>query len=738
MGSTKVFLRQSAFDALEKLRTNQLSSAATRIQCIVRMFLSKKIYSYLRSSIIIIQKTYRMIMGKRIVMLLRRERACVKIQSVWRCYLRFSDFSTILYAVLWVQRTFRGRRIRQLYRVIRQESKAIKIQSWWRLSFSRKNFVLKRRVAFNIQQLFRCKKSKRILKELRIESRSLSKIAKERDEFKKELLSMRQELEAAKAIAMEATISNATCNLNKAEGRPALGPLQKVFLSETASVVSSVCNDSLVNEMVRKDKEIEFLRREIEFLKQSTRFRDRVLLMNASTTEISTTELSLLDSENPDQQRINFRPRELPHSLHELERPDEYAMSDISVSFENHIHLAVHASDEDALSVAVSCADDLICEINQGGLGGRTPLHIAVLNSKLSIVELLLEKECITNAQDDFGNTPLHYAKSELFVRVLLEKGQGNPNIPNNDGWCPLHSAVQRLDAESCRTLLSHGSKVNAADHDRWLTPLHVLIQSLADTVSPDYDCSSKVVEIAKLLCKQESVAVDEQDKDGNTALHYASTLNHNGLGDIITLFLQCGANPNIVNSRGQTPLHLLLHNRHASSFPFYRDLVLLLLRHEADVNIQTNSGCTPLHLAVYHGDMQIAALLLSEANGQLHIPWRKPESWKSHWDSSGSSETYCLDMTREVELLIHAVRCKQIFAPLRSCCMHCKTEFHGLLRRQVNCENCGSAVCSSCLYGKIDSSQFPRYCECDSTSKHFVCKICKDLFMTANVESNL
>jgi ankyrin repeat protein len=49
------------------------------------------------------------------------------------------------------------------------------------------------------------------------------------------------------------------------------------------------------------------------------------------------------------------------------------------------------------LSEAVSCAVDVTCDVNQGGLFGRTPLHIAVMKSNLAIVGLLLDNECITD-----------------------------------------------------------------------------------------------------------------------------------------------------------------------------------------------------------------------------------------------------------------------------------------------------------------------------------------------------
>ena len=465
------------------------------------------------------------------------------------------------------------------------------IQTWYRMAFGRKLFLRKRFAAFNLQQLFRCMRSKLILKALKIEARSLFNVAKERDEFKKELVRLRQELEVVKAAATGFAESSSNY------GQITVKKQNRVYKdnesgNETASVISSVYNESLVEEVIRKDQEIKRLRREIEYLKQFSPIKDHTQLSTISV--LTSTEFSLLDNEDICSREIELSPRE-----HTYQSSERELLTRLSVSFDNHIHLAVHALDEDALSVAISCSDDLMSDVNQGNATGKTPLHLAVMSSNRSIVEFLLEKECIINVQDDFGNTPLHYAQSSGMIKLLMEKGS-NPNIPNHEGSCALHYASQRLDVESCRILLSHGADLNTADHDQWLTPFHVLMLASVDS----NDGCSRALEITGLFCGDQSLALDEQDKDGNTVLHYACIGSNNCIDEIITLLLQCGANPNILNRRGQTALQLLLRNRFISSFESYHDLVWLMLKHGADVNTPTQSGSTPLTQAVYQEDM--------------------------------------------------------------------------------------------------------------------------------------
>ncbi|OMJ82749.1 hypothetical protein SteCoe_16453 [Stentor coeruleus] len=68
---------------------------------------------------------------------------------------------------------------------------------------------------------------------------------------------------------------------------------------------------------------------------------------------------------------------------------------------------------------------------------------------------------------------------------------------------------------------------------------------------------------------------------------------------------LQEGADPNIKNKLGETPLHQAAENSQEK-------LVKLLLEHKADPNSQQNDGNTPLHQSVFKGNEKIVAILLS------------------------------------------------------------------------------------------------------------------------------
>jgi hypothetical protein len=67
---------------------------------------------------------------------------------------------------------------------------------------------------------------------------------------------------------------------------------------------------------------------------------------------------------------------------------------------------------------------------------------------------------------------------------------------------------------------------------------------------------------------------------------------------------LKQGADPNLKNNLGETPLHQATENSQAK-------LVKLLLKYKADPNSQQNDGNTPLHQSSYKGDESIVAMLL-------------------------------------------------------------------------------------------------------------------------------
>jgi hypothetical protein len=78
---------------------------------------------------------------------------------------------------------------------------------------------------------------------------------------------------------------------------------------------------------------------------------------------------------------------------------------------------------------------------------------------------------------------------------------------------------------------------------------------------------------------------------------------------EAVSVLLNYGANPNIADNRGQTPLHVAASRG-------YKDIVQMLLDHKASMNVCDQRGMTALDLALQFGQSGIVSLLRSNAVG--------------------------------------------------------------------------------------------------------------------------
>jgi ankyrin repeat protein len=118
-------------------------------------------------------------------------------------------------------------------------------------------------------------------------------------------------------------------------------------------------------------------------------------------------------------------------------------------------------------------------------------------------------------------------------------------------------------------------------------------------------------------------MGADPNVKQGSlSALHMVAMADESICAGILELLLEYGADPNVRDSVGATPLHDAVLSGKINA-------VKKLLEHGADVNVRTTgaivvmedyagiftestySGVTPLHLAAYKGYAEIAKILL-------------------------------------------------------------------------------------------------------------------------------
>ena len=169
----------------------------------------------------------------------------------------------------------------------------------------------------------------------------------------------------------------------------------------------------------------------------------------------------------------------------------------------------------------------------------RTPLIVALTNGHNDAFTFLIDKGADVNLQDHVGYTALHHAvESRNFdaVSCLVHNGAGVNLFTSINKHTPLMLTCQSYNMDAVNFLLNKGADVNLQDRDG-NSALHFacsdicywLIQNLADVnMCDNHNCTplmqasskSDVKKVAMLI--ENGAKVDLQDLNGNTALHHA------------------------------------------------------------------------------------------------------------------------------------------------------------------------------------------------------------------------
>ncbi len=163
----------------------------------------------------------------------------------------------------------------------------------------------------------------------------------------------------------------------------------------------------------------------------------------------------------------------------------------------------------------------------------------AAESANFAQVKKLLATDINVNARSVTDDTVLAAAVRGgdiEIVRMLLRRG-ARPDVSGRDGYTPLGLAALRGYLESARALLAAGADVNLRSaHGN--TPLH-------DAVATNR------LELVNLLLAHRADLTRRNDA-GLPALAMAAMGGHT---DVIAALLYRGANPNITDRQGQTPL---------------------------------------------------------------------------------------------------------------------------------------------------------------------------------------
>ncbi len=303
------------------------------------------------------------------------------------------------------------------------------------------------------------------------------------------------------------------------------------------------------------------------------------------------------------------------------------------------------------------------------GTWGRSPLAEAAHGGHAAALAALFAGGADPNARadDEEGRTPLAEATlarsntSGEIVRLLLAAG-ARPDEKSGDGSTPLLLALQDRRGEAADALLAAGADVNVGDDAGW-TPLveaarsgmtaHVarLLERGADTRARDpwgwgalrWAAEVGHDEAIPLLLARETdfpalhravllggdanapvrnlvaqgAGLDARDGDGLTALAWATLA---GRGGVAQALLAAGADPNVSDTGGYTPL---MHAAKRADENAGENVVRALIAGGADVRARRRDGWTALLVAASHGGSLPVVLALLDAGADIEARGR-------------------------------------------------------------------------------------------------------------------
>jgi ankyrin repeat protein len=294
---------------------------------------------------------------------------------------------------------------------------------------------------------------------------------------------------------------------------------------------------------------------------------------------------------------------------------------------------------------------------------GNSALHAAAFLGRSEVVELLLEKGADANAKNNRGQSPMDSVAADWqttqFIANLLqievdqqkvEAGRAkslalltNSGGKSSSGGGGLLAAVRKQDVAAVKQALADGADANGQDAQIGVTAL-------------GWASLNGNVEIARLLIDKQA-NVNGKSRDGGSPLHGAIFMGH---AAIVEVLLNKGADVNAKNGRGELPqlgasadagttrfitgmlqlkydldevekgrlkcLDLLKNGtgaRELCAAVRKQDTAAVkqLLDKKTNANVQDpDLGITALAWAAYHGNVEIAGLLIAskaDVNGK-------------------------------------------------------------------------------------------------------------------------
>ena len=272
----------------------------------------------------------------------------------------------------------------------------------------------------------------------------------------------------------------------------------------------------------------------------------------------------------------------------------------------------------------------------------KSPMNTACMAGNLELVKVLVSDK--VDHQDQFGNTPLHYAckhQQVEIVRFLTKEKNCSQSIINKLGKLPLHIACDLQSLELVKMVSSYDVHM-FTQHENFAncsasTPLHIacrlgsleiiryLVEQKLCNPQQHWQFYSDLplhkvlefgdLELLRMLTTCENV--NYQDKCGNTLLHLACKMGKLEVVEYLVKKMNC---QQFENEERQLPLHIAGSQNSLE--------ILKLVSNVGTVNVAPRTTSymrmfvrepeTPLHIACRHGTVEMVGYLV---DGKQHNP---------------------------------------------------------------------------------------------------------------------
>ncbi|XP_014232054.1 uncharacterized protein LOC106655959 [Trichogramma pretiosum] len=252
--------------------------------------------------------------------------------------------------------------------------------------------------------------------------------------------------------------------------------------------------------------------------------------------------------------------------------------------------------------------------------------HAYKWNAPFTVVHELFKiyNRIDVNYIDESGLSHFHVACAfdcEDIVRKSLELGQ-DPNFPvQKTGYSPLHVALFHKSKNVTELLLRSGANPNVCDAHGW-TALHYIRRE---------HCQNDLAEMLFKLSdkKYQPLQVNVRNNAGDTPLMLAFFAE--GKKEVVEFMLKRGADPNLANKDGSTPLHKICQGIEddlaKSFFKINNDMQQIV-----DVDAQDKFGRTPLQWAVANLLTNTVDLLLDHGASLSNFAFLTESYFDKRW----------------------------------------------------------------------------------------------------------